>query len=69
VGNLETLKAITSFSFFSDNIENGINEFSSFGIMSFGPVISGSSLSENEVIGSEELSERSGSDRVHGTGF
>jgi len=69
VGDLETLKAITSFSFFSDNIENGVNKFSSFGIMSFGPVISGSSLSENEVIGSEELSERSGSDGVHGTGF
>jgi hypothetical protein len=69
VGNLETLKAIASFSFFSDNIENGVNKFSSFGIMSFGPVISGSSLSENEVIGSEELSERSGSDGVHGTGF
>jgi hypothetical protein len=69
VSDLETLKAITSFSFFSDNIENGINKFSSFSIVSFGPVISGSSLSENEVIGSEELSERSGSDGVHGTGF
>lgn len=69
MGDLETLEAITSFSFFSDNIENGVNKFSSFGIMSFGPIVSGSSLSEDEVIGSKELSERSGSDRVHGTGF
>jgi len=69
VGNLESLEAITSFSFFSDNIEDRVNKFSSFGIVSFGPVISGSSLSENKVIGSEELSERSSSDGIHGSGF
>ena len=37
--------------------------------MSLGPVVSGSGLSENEVIRSEELSERSGSHGVHGSGF
>ena len=40
-----------------------------FGVMSFGPVVSGSGLSEDEVIRSEDLSERTGSDRVHGSGF
>jgi hypothetical protein len=69
VGDLESLEAITSFGFFSYDIQNGIDQFSSFGVMSFGPVVSGSGLSEDEVIGSEELSERSGSDGVHGTGF
>jgi hypothetical protein len=69
VGDLESLEAITSFGFFSADIEDGVNEFSSFGVVSFGPVVTSSSLSENEVIGSEELSERSGSNRVHGTGF
>ena len=34
--------------------------------MSLGPVISGSRLSKNKVVGSENLSIRSGSDRVHG---
>jgi hypothetical protein len=62
VGDLETLEAITTFSFFSDYIEDGIDQFSSFGIMSFGPVVSGSGLSENEVIWSEELSEWTSSD-------
>jgi len=69
VGDLESLEAITSFGFFSADIEDGVNEFSSFSVMSFGPVVTSSSLSENEVIGSEELSERSGSNRVHGSGF
>jgi hypothetical protein len=69
VGDLESLEAITSFGFFSADIEDGVNEFSSFGVVSFGPVVTSSSLSENEVIGSEELSERSGSNRVHGSGF
>jgi hypothetical protein len=35
--------------------------------VTFSPVISGSSLSEDEVIRSEELTERSGSDGVHGS--
>jgi hypothetical protein len=69
VGDLESLEAITSFGFFSADIKDGVNEFSSFSVMSFGPIVTSSSLSENEVIGSEELSERSGSNGVHGTGF
>jgi hypothetical protein len=69
VGDLESLKAITSFGFFSDDIQNGIDQFSSFGVVSFSPIVSGSGLSEYEVVGSEELTEGSGSDGIHGTGF
>jgi len=69
VGDLESLEAVASFGFLSDNVEDGVDEFSSFSVMSLGPVVTGSSLSENEVIGSEELSEGSGSDGVHCTGF
>ena len=35
--------------------------------MTFSPVVTGSGLSENEVIWSEELTEWAGSDGVHGT--
>jgi hypothetical protein len=69
VGDLETLEAIAAFSFLSNDIENGVDEFSSFGVMSFSPVVTGSGLSENEVVWSEELSEWSSSDGVHGTWF
>jgi hypothetical protein len=37
--------------------------------MSLGPIVTGSGLAENKVIGSEELAERTGTDRVHGTGL
>jgi hypothetical protein len=67
VGDLETLEAIAAFSFLSDDIKDGVDELGSLGVMSLGPVVTGSSLSEDEVVGSEKLTERSGSDRVHGT--
>jgi hypothetical protein len=69
VGDLETLEAIATFSFFSDNVEDGVDKFSTFGVMTFSPVVTGTSLSENEVVGSEELTEWSSSDRVHGSWF
>ena len=69
VGDLETLEAITALSFLTDDIEDGVNELSTFGVMSLGPVVTGTGLSENEVIGSEELTDRSSADGVHGTGL
>ena len=69
VGDLETLKAIATLSFLSDNVEDGVDELSSFGVVTLGPVVSGSSLSEDEVVWSEELSEWSSSDGVHGSWF
>ena len=69
MGDLEPLEAVAAFSFFSDDVEDGVDEFGSFGVMSLGPVVSGSGLSEHEVVGSEELSEGSGAHGVHGSGF
>ena len=69
VGNLETLKAIATFSFFSNDIEDGVDKFGTLGVMTFSPVVTGTGLSEDEVVWSEELSEWSGSDRVHGSWF
>jgi len=65
VGDLETLEAIATFGFFSDNIEDGVDEFSTFGVMTLGPIVTSTSLSEDEVVWSEELTEWSSSDRVH----
>jgi hypothetical protein len=69
VSDLETLKAITTFSFFSNDVQNGIDKFSTFSVMSLSPIVTGTSLTENEVIGSEKLTERTGSNGVHGSGF
>ena len=62
VGDLETLKAIATFSFLSDNIEDGVDELGSLGVMTLGPVVTGTGLTEDEVVWSKELTEWSGSD-------
>ena len=67
VGDLETLEAVATLSFLSDNIEDRVDELGSLGVVTLGPVVTGTGLTENEVIWSEELSERSSSDGVHGT--
>jgi hypothetical protein len=69
VGDLETLEAIATFGFLSDNVEDGVDELSTFGVVTLGPVVTGTSLSENEVVWSEELTEWSSSDGVHGSWF
>jgi len=69
VGDLEALEAITAFSFLSDDVEDGVDEFSTFGVVSLGPVVTSTSLTEDEVVRSEELTEGASSDGVHGSGF
>jgi hypothetical protein len=69
VGDLETLEAVATFGFLSDDVEDGVDELSTFGVVTLGPVVTSTSLSEDEVVGSEELTERSGSDGVHGSGL
>jgi len=69
VGDLESLKTVAAFSFLSYDVEDAVDEFGSFGVVTFGPVVSGSSLTEDEVVGSEELTVGSGSYGVHGSGL
>jgi hypothetical protein len=65
VGDLETLEAIATFSFLSDDVKNGVNQFSTFSVMSLGPVVTSSGLSKDEVIWSEKLPEWSCTYGVH----
>jgi len=67
VGDLETLEAIATFGFLSDDIKDGVDELGTLGVVTLGPVVTGTGLSEDEVVWSEELSEWSGSDGVHGS--
>jgi len=69
VCELETLEAIASFGFLSDDIEDGINEFSTFGVVTLGPIVTGTGLSKDEVVWSEDLTEWARSHRVHGSWF
>merc|ERR1719440_116732 len=67
VGDLESLEAIATLSFLSDDIEDGVNELSTLSVMTLGPVVTGTGLSEDDVVWSEELTEWSSSDGVHGS--
>merc|ERR1711988_1023414 len=67
VGDLETLEAIATFGFLSDDIEDGVDELGTLSVVTLGPVVTGTGLTEDEVVWSEELTEWSGSDGVHGS--
>jgi len=69
VADLETLKAIATFSFLSNDIEDGVDKFSTFSVVTLGPVVTSTGLTEDEVVWSEELTEWTSSDGVHGTWF
>ena len=67
VGDLEALEAVAALSFLSDDIEDGVDELGTLGVVTLGPVVTGTGLSENKVIWSEELTEWASSDGVHGS--
>jgi hypothetical protein len=69
VGDLETLEAVAALGLTADDIENVVDKFSSLSVMTLGPVVSGTGLTENEVVGSEKLSEGTSTDGIHGTGL
>merc|ERR1712144_116098 len=69
VAELEALEAIAGLGLLADDIKHGIDELRTLGVVSLGPIVSGASLSEDKVVGAEELAEGAGTDGVHGTGL
>ena len=60
------LKTITTFSLFSDNIEDTVHQLCPLGVVTLGPVVTSSRLSKDKVVGSEDLTKGSGPHTVHG---
>ena len=60
------LKAVAVFSFLANDIEDRVNQFGTFGVVSLGPVVAGAALTENKVIWTEYATVRSRANRVHG---
>mmetsp|Transcript_34709 Transcript_34709/g.81846 ORF Transcript_34709/g.81846 Transcript_34709/m.81846 type:complete len:406 (+) Transcript_34709:534-1751(+) len=69
VGDLETLENFASLGFLAHTFHDAVYEFGSLCVVTLGPVISSSALSKDEVVGTEEFSEGSRTDGVHGAGF
>lgn len=67
VGDLETLEAVASLSLTADNVDNVVNQFGTLSVVTLGPVVTSTRLAKDEVVGTEELTERTGTDGIHGT--
>ena len=69
VGDLEALEAVAALGLATDDIENLVDKLSTLSVMTLGPVVAGTGLAKDEVVGAEELAEGAGTDGVHGTGL
>merc|ERR1719240_909760 len=69
MGHLEALEAIASLGLLADDVQHRVNELGALSVVPLSPVVSRSSLAENEVVGAEELAERARTDGVHGAGL
>jgi len=69
VSKLEALETIARLCFLADNVKDGIDELSTFSIVTLRPIVTSTSLAEHEVIRSEKLAERTRTDGIHGTGL
>ena len=65
--DMYTLQAIAVLSLLPNDIKNRIDQLSTFGIVSFGPVITSTTLTKNEIIRPEDLSVGTRSETVHGS--
>jgi len=69
VGQLEALQAVRSLSLLAHNIEDRVNKLSSLGVVALSPVVASAALSEDKVVGAEDLAEGSSTNGVHGAGL
>lgn len=69
VGDLETLEAVTAFGLTADNVEDVVDELGTLSVVTLGPVVASTRLTEDEVVGAEKLAERTSTDSLHGSGL
>lgn len=67
VGDLEALESVATLSLTTDDIQNLVDQLGTLSVVTLGPVVSGTRLAEDEVVGAEQLTEGAGADGVHGT--
>jgi hypothetical protein len=69
VGELEALKMLTVLDLATDHVDSLLNKLSTFGVMTLGPVVSGTGLTGDKVVGAEQLAHGAGADGILGTGL
>ena len=69
VAHLESLQAVAALGLLSDHIQDRVNQFGALGVVSLGPIVASTGLTENKVVGTEELAKGTGTDGIHGARF
>jgi hypothetical protein len=67
VDELEALESIAGLGLLTDDVEDGLGEFLTLGVVALSPVVASAALAEDEVVWAEELTVLAGTDGVHGT--
>lgn len=50
VGDLESLETVARLGLLADNIQDAVDELGTFGVVTLGPVVSGTGLSKDKVV-------------------
>lgn len=61
------MQAVTGLGLLAHDVEHRVDELSALGVVTLGPVVSGTSLTEDKVVGAEDLAVGAGANRVHGS--
>lgn len=69
VGDLEALEAVAAFGLTTDNIDDLVDQVGTLSVVTLSPVVSGTRLTEDDVIGAEKLTERTGTDSIESGGL
>jgi len=67
VGDLEALEGIAGLGLLANNVEDGVDQLGTLGVVTLGPVVTSTRLAEDKVVGAEDLAERTSTDGVHGS--
>ena len=67
--NVKSPEAVAVHGLIADDVEDRVDELRALGVVPLGPVDAGAGLSEDEVVGVEDLAEGAGAHRVHGLGL
>ena len=60
------MQTVGTLSLLADNIEDRVDELSALRVVALGPVVTGTVLTEDKVVGAEEVAEGTRPDGVHG---
>ena len=69
VDQLESLNAVAALSLLTHDVQDGVDQLGTLSVVTLGPVVTSSGLTEDEVVRAEELTEGTSADGVHGTGL